>query len=86
MIGLIRLILKFTWLGIMVLGARQLVEFLQQGMDSVVEQIDQGESSGMAGRRTRHHPPQQVDSPAHARNGPGLDYPCTGRERNVATI
>lgn len=55
MIGLIRLMLKFTWLGIMVLGARQLVEFLQQGMDSVVDQIDQGESSGMAGALVKLH-------------------------------
>tara|TARA_Y100000590_G_scaffold418668_1_gene519693 strand:+ start:276 stop:503 length:228 start_codon:yes stop_codon:yes gene_type:complete len=55
LIGLIRLVLKFTWLGIMVLGARQMVEFLQQGLDNVVEQIDDGDSSGLPGALVKLH-------------------------------
>ena len=55
MIGIVRLLLKFTWLGIMVLGARQLVQYLQQGLDEVVSQIDQGEQSGVAAALVKLH-------------------------------
>lgn len=39
----------------MVLGARQLVEYLQQGLDQVVNQVEAGEKSGLAGALVRLH-------------------------------
>ena len=55
MLGLIRLLLRFAWLGIMVLGARQLIEYVQQGLDQIVGQIESGETSGPAGMLLRLH-------------------------------
>ena len=54
-LGLIRLLLRFAWLGIMVLGIRRIVELVQDGVDQVVRQIETGESSGVAGALIRVH-------------------------------
>lgn len=55
MLGLTRLLLRFIWLGIMVLGARQLIEYAQQGVDQAVSQIESGETNGVAGMLVRTH-------------------------------
>ena len=55
MLGLTRLLLRFAWLGIMVLGVRRLIELGQDGVDQIVRQIETGETSGAAGALVKVH-------------------------------
>ncbi len=55
MLRLVRLLLRFVWLGIMVLGIRRLIEFGQEGVDQIVRQIETGETAGAAGALVKVH-------------------------------
>jgi len=54
-LGLTRLLLRFVWLGIMVLGVRRVIEVAQDGVDQIVQQIETGETSGAAGALVKVH-------------------------------
>ena len=55
MIGLIRLILRFTWLTLFVLGVRRAVEILQGGADEFIDRIEEGESGALERLLARLH-------------------------------
>ncbi|MEK9658350.1 MAG: hypothetical protein VW450_00155 [Chloroflexota bacterium] len=44
MIGLIRLLLRFLWLAIFVLGVRGAAQIVREGLDGVVDRIEEGEA------------------------------------------
>jgi hypothetical protein len=55
MIGLIRLILRYVWLGIFILGVRKGMELMQNGADDLIERIEDGDDSGLSRTIVRLH-------------------------------
>ncbi|MDE2766356.1 MAG: hypothetical protein OXI25_08015 [Chloroflexota bacterium] len=55
MLGTIRLLLRFVWLAIMVLGAKRLLEAVEEGLDQVIAQAESGETQGVPGALHRLH-------------------------------
>lgn len=55
MIGLIRLLLRFTWLAIFVLGARRALEILQGGANALADGLESGEQGGLETTLSRLH-------------------------------
>jgi hypothetical protein len=55
MIGLIRLILRYVWLGIFILGVRKAMELAQEGADDLIERVEEGEDGGLARTLVRLH-------------------------------
>jgi hypothetical protein len=55
-ISLIKLVLRFTWLALFVLGARRAWEILQGGIEQFIDRLEEGETGTSAGRAlTRLH-------------------------------
>jgi hypothetical protein len=52
-ISLIRLILRFTWLALFVLGVRRAMEMIQGGADQFIDKIEEGESESESGSAER---------------------------------
>lgn len=55
MISLIRLILRFTWLGLFVLGVKRAVEIFQGGADQFIDRLEEGESGPVERMFARLH-------------------------------
>ena len=55
MIALARLLLRFVWLTIFILGVRRAVEFAQRGAEELIDRIDQGDTSGIVQTMVRGH-------------------------------
>ena len=55
MIGLIRLILRYVWLAIFILGVRKAMELAQEGAEDLIERIEEGEDGGAAKILVRLH-------------------------------
>ncbi len=53
--GLIRLILRYLWLAIIILGVRKLMEIVQDGTDDLIERVEEGDDSGLVRTLTRLH-------------------------------
>ena len=47
MIGLIRLLLRFVWLALFILGVRRALEIVQGGVNELIDRIDEGESGSL---------------------------------------
>ena len=66
MLGLIRLILRFVWLTLFILGVRRALEVIQSGVETVADRIGEDEAGGLEKtlvrvhealhRREAHHP------------------------------
>ena len=66
MFGLIRLILRFVWLTLFILGVRRALEIIQGGVETVADRIEEDEAGGLEKplvrvhealhRREAHHP------------------------------
>ena len=54
-ISLIRLILRFTWLALFVLGVRRAMEILQGGADQFIDTLEEGGSGGPERTLARLH-------------------------------
>ena len=55
MFGLLRLILRFVWLGLFILGVRRAMELLQGGTDALIQRIEAGEGGEWEWRLERLH-------------------------------
>ncbi|MDA0797493.1 MAG: hypothetical protein O2884_02270 [Chloroflexi bacterium] len=55
MISLMRLILRFTWLTLLVLGVRRAMEMIQGGADQFIDKIEEGESGSAERTLARLH-------------------------------
>lgn len=55
MIGLIRLLLRFAWLTLFVLGLKRALEIVQGGVDLLTERIESGEQGGVETALVRLH-------------------------------
>ena len=55
MFGLIRLILRYMWLAIIILGVRKAMEIMQDGADDLIDRVEEGEAGGLARTLTRLH-------------------------------
>lgn len=55
MFGLIRLILRYVWLAIIILGVRKAMELAQDGTDDLIERVEEGEDGGLARTLVRLH-------------------------------
>jgi hypothetical protein len=54
-IGLIRLILRFVWLTLFILGVRRAIEIVQGGMNEMIDRIEEGETGAMERLLARLH-------------------------------
>jgi len=54
-ISLIRLILRFTWLALFVLGVRRAMELLQGGADQLIDRLEEGGSGSPEQTLARLH-------------------------------
>ena len=68
-IGLVRLILRFVWLTLFILGVRSALEIVQGGIDAVADRIEEGETGGYARALVRLHEALH-QRPAGRSNGP----------------
>ena len=55
MIALARLLLRFVWLTIFILGIRRAVELAQRGAEELIDRIDEGEGDGLVRTLARLH-------------------------------
>ena len=55
MLGLIRLILRFVWLTLFILGARRALEIIQGGAETVADRIEEDEAGGLEKALVRIH-------------------------------
>ncbi|MEX2599874.1 MAG: hypothetical protein WD533_09495 [Dehalococcoidia bacterium] len=55
MFGLIRLILRYMWLAIIILGVRKAMELAQGGADDLIDRVEEGEDSGLSRTLVRLH-------------------------------
>ena len=55
LIGLIRLILRFVWLTLFILGARRALELVQGGVDDLIDRIEEGEAGSLERILVRLH-------------------------------
>ena len=55
MFGLVRLLLRFVWLAVFVLGVRRALEIVQRGAEELIDRIDEGGESGVVHTLTRLH-------------------------------
>ena len=55
MIGLIRMLLRFAWLTLFVLGLKRALEIAQGGADSLTERLESGEQGGVETALVRLH-------------------------------
>ena len=46
MIGLIRMLLRFLWLTLFILGVRRAFEIVQGGAEDLIDRIEEGEAGG----------------------------------------
>ena len=55
MIGLIKMLWKFAWLTVFILGARRAIEIAQGWLNDVVDRIEEGEAGPTEGVLVRLH-------------------------------
>ncbi len=55
MIALIRLLLRFLWLTLFVLGVRRALEIVQSGADQMIDRIEEGEAGPLERTLARLH-------------------------------
>lgn len=55
MFGVIRLLLRFAWLGVMALGIQQVVKMAQEGVEGLAARIEAWETTGLPGVLVRVH-------------------------------
>ena len=54
-IALIRLVLRFVWLTLFVLGVRRAAEIIQSGADQMIDRIEEGEAGPLERTLARLH-------------------------------
>jgi hypothetical protein len=72
-IALIRLLLRFLWLAIFVLGVRRAVEIVREGLDGLVDRVEEGEAGPLEQALVRLHEAlhrRQAHRAAEAAPGP----------------
>lgn len=55
MIGLIRILLRFVWLALFILGVRRAVEIIQGGAEGLVDTFEADQTGGLGRTITRVH-------------------------------
>jgi hypothetical protein len=65
-IGLLRLLLRFTWLTLFVLGAKRAFEILQGGADTLIDRMEAGEDGPLESTLSRLHAALHHRQPAEA--------------------
>ena len=55
MIGLIRMILRFVWLTLFILGLRRAIEIVQGGLNDLIDSVEEGETGPVERLLARLH-------------------------------
>ena len=70
MLGLARLLLRFIWLAVFILGVRRALELVQRGAEELIDHVDAGDEGGLVSTLARLH---EALHRSHRRAADGTD-------------